>query len=151
MTTRLQSGMMRSMADSSPTPLHDIADRADITVLVHEFYTRAYRDELLGHVFIDIAQLDLPSHLPIMVDFWETVLHHSGAYHRSAYASHLELHKQVSLTERHFLRWRSIWNVTVDDLFAGPIADAAKAHAVRVSTAFRGRLERYDASVAPNL
>lgn len=130
---------------SASTPAHDIADRGDIAELVTEFYTRAFRDELLGHVFVDIARLDLATHLPIMCDFWETVLLGTRSYRRSAFTSHLDLHRREPLTARHFQRWIAIWSVTVDERFSGPVADAAKAHAARVSTAFQGRFATHDA------
>lgn len=52
----------------------DIADRADIAGLVTAFYRRAFADDTLGPIFVDIAQMDLPAHLPVMCDFWESVL-----------------------------------------------------------------------------
>ncbi|MGH3782975.1 MAG: hypothetical protein ACRDRO_20720, partial [Pseudonocardiaceae bacterium] len=41
-------------------------------------------DDSLGPIFVDIAQLDLAAHLPVMCDFWETVLLRAGLYHRNA-------------------------------------------------------------------
>ena len=38
----------------------DIADRDDITGLVAEFYRRAFADEVLGPIFLDVARVDLP-------------------------------------------------------------------------------------------
>jgi hemoglobin len=101
-------------------------------------------------VFVNVARLDLEAHLPTMCDFWETVLFRTRAYRGSAFASHLELHLQEPLTERHFKRWLAIWTVTVDDRFVGPVADAAKAHANRVASAFQGRFKAHDARAAPS-
>lgn len=52
----------------------DLADRDDVEVLVRRFYTRAFADPLLGPIFHDIAQMDLEARLPVMCDFWQTVL-----------------------------------------------------------------------------
>ena len=52
----------------------DLRGRGDVEALVREFYPRAFADRLLGPVFIDVARMDLPAHLPVMCDFWETVL-----------------------------------------------------------------------------
>jgi hemoglobin len=131
--------MMRAVPDSN-----DIADRADIADLVTDFYSRAFRDELLGYVFVNVAEMDLSAHLPTMCDFWETILLRSGAYRGSAFNPHLALHRDVPLTRRHFARWLAIWCVTVDDRFQGPVADAAKAHATRVSESFQRRLAAID-------
>jgi len=46
------------------TPSRDIADREDIAGLVTAFYRRALADDILGPIFVDIAQMDLPAHLP---------------------------------------------------------------------------------------
>lgn len=124
--------------------LADIQTRDDITLLCTEFYGRAFADELLGPVFIDVAELDLEAHLPTIVDFWETVLLGARSYRGGAFAPHARLHAQVPLTRRHFDRWLAIWFATIDRLFAGKIADDAKFRAGRVAEAFHARLEQPD-------
>ncbi len=52
----------------------DIADHEDVAGLVTAFYQRAFVDDILGPIVVDVAQMDLPAHLPVMCDFWETVL-----------------------------------------------------------------------------
>lgn len=47
----------------------DLATRADVEVLVREFYTRAFADPLLGPVLRDVTRMDLAAHLPVMCDF----------------------------------------------------------------------------------
>jgi truncated hemoglobin YjbI len=61
-----------------------LVDREDVERLVRTFYTRAFDDPLLGPVFLDVAHLDLEAHLPVMCDFWETVLFRAGLYRRNA-------------------------------------------------------------------
>lgn len=56
------------------TALPDLTGRHDVEVLVRNFYTRAFADPLLGPIFIDVTQMDLNAHLPVMCDFWQTVL-----------------------------------------------------------------------------
>jgi len=118
----------------------DIESREDIAALVTAFYQRAFADELLGPVFTDIARMDLPAHLPVMCDFWETVLFRAGRYQRNALRPHLELNARVELTEAHFRRWLALWTATVDDLYAGPAADLAKAQAGRIAGSISRRL-----------
>ncbi|MEU4712492.1 group III truncated hemoglobin [Micromonospora purpureochromogenes] len=118
----------------------DIADRADITALVTDFYRRAFADDLLGPVFIDVARMDLTAHLPIMCDFWETVLFRTGAYHGSAFRLHVDLHRREPLVERHFDRWWELWCGTIDDRHAGPKAELAKAQAGRIAQSMLRRL-----------
>ncbi len=123
-------------------PSGDITTRDDIRRLVVEFYTRAFRDELLRVVFVDVAKMDLEAHLPVMCDFWGTVLLGERSYRGGAFAPHVRLHEQVPLTPRHFDRWLAIWTRTVDDLFAGDTATRAKERATQVARAFSDRLER---------
>lgn len=127
---------------SDTQQLTDIDTRADVLVVVTEFYERAFRDELLGPVFVDIAQLDLATHLPQITDFWETILLGAQSYRGGAFFPHAMLHQKVPLTQAHFDRWLAIWDATVHQLHDGPRADAAVAHAQRVAGAFHGRLWR---------
>ena len=122
--------------------LADIATRADILAITTAFYERAFADELLGPVFVDVAQLDLASHLPQITDFWETILLGAQVYRGGAFFPHAMLHRQVPLTADHFNRWLELWEATIRSLHAGPTAEAAIAHAQRVATAFHGRLWR---------
>jgi hemoglobin len=124
------------------TDRHDICDRADIAALVTAFYTRAFADPVLGPIFTEIAKMDLDAHMPIMCDFWETVLFQAGKYGRNAFSVHLALHRLEPLTPMHFQRWLDIWEGTVDDLFAGPKADLAKVQAGRIAGSISRRLER---------
>lgn len=123
-------------------PQTDIRDRDDIAYLVTEFYTRAFADPVLGPIFTDIAQMDLAAHMPVMCDFWETVLFQAGKYNRNAFGVHLQLHQQEPLTPMHFQRWLDIWETTVDDLFVGPYANHAKVQAGRIAGGISRRLER---------
>lgn len=125
---------------------HDLAGREDVTSLVVAFYREIYADPLLRPIFVDVARLDLAAHLPIMVDFWETVLFRTGAYRRNALRVHVALDQQVSLTAQHFARWLALWTRTVDELFAGEKAELAKTQAHRIAGSMHRRLSRGDAS-----
>jgi hemoglobin len=118
----------------------DISDRADIAAVVTDFYTRAFADELLGPVFLDVAKLDLAAHLPIMCDFWETVLLRTGSYRRNALQVHLSLHQAAPLTAAHFDRWLELWRATVDDRHRGARAELAKTQAGRIAWSMQRRL-----------
>lgn len=111
----------------------DLRDRGDVEALVREFNRRACADRLLGPVFVDTAWMDLPAHLPIMCDFWETVLFRAGTYRRNAFTVHVDLHRRAGLTSAHFARWLPLWTQTVDDPYAGPAAERAKVQAARIA------------------
>lgn len=121
--------------------LRDLADRDDVATLVRTFYGRAFEDELIGHIFTDVAHMDLDHHLPIMCDFWQTVLFNAGLYRRNALQLHYVLNAKHPLHEEHFERWLLLWTSTVDDLFAGPVAERAKLQATRIAGSIHRRLE----------
>jgi hemoglobin len=119
----------------------DIQTRDDIERLVRAFYGRAMTDEIIGFIFTDVAKLDLEAHVPRITAFWETVLLGAKTYSGGAFGVHSDLHAKVPLQRGHFARWLGLWEETVDELFEGPVATAAKQHAVRVAYAFHGRLQ----------
>ena len=119
----------------------DIANRADCERLVRAFYGRAMNDAILGFLFVDVAKLDLESHVPRITDFWETILLGAQRYSGGAFRPHAELNAKAPLRPGHFERWLHLWRTTVDELFTGAIAELAKAHADRVGRAFYQRIE----------
>jgi hemoglobin len=131
----------------------DIETRADCERLVRSFYGRALEDPMIGFIFTDVAKLDLEAHVPRIAAFWETILLGARTYGGGAFRPHAQLHMKVGLRDGHFARWLNLWNTTVDELFAGPRAEQAKAHAQRVALAFMRRLESIPApgQAAPGL
>ena len=123
-----------------PTHYRDIETRADCEDLVRAFYGRALHDEIIGWIFTDVAKLDLEAHVPVLTAFWETLLLGAQTYSGGAFHPHAALHAKAELRPGHFDRWLALWYATVDELFAGPRAEAAKAHAFRLAMAFRSRL-----------
>jgi hemoglobin len=124
----------------------DITTREDIAGLVTAFYNRAFADDVLGPIFLDIAQMDLPAHLPVMCDFWETVLLRAGRYHRNALRPHLELNAKVEFTAMHFQRWLALWTATIDERHTGEKAELAKTQATRIAGSISRRLRGQPAS-----
>ena len=125
----------------------DIRDRDDILVLVRTFYETAFQDPLIGPIFTEVAHMDLDHHLPIMGDFWESVLFQAGGYHRNAMALHSALNTKHPLTAEHFDRWLLLWTTTVDALHEGPVADAAKAQAARTALSMQRRVQGLSGSL----
>jgi hemoglobin len=104
----------------------DISSTKDIEILVDSFYMKVREDELIGSIFSDMAGVNWDKHLPVMYSFFENMLFYTGSYTGNP----MELHKHVSrlfpLTAAHFTRWIDLFNSTVDELFAGEIAEQAK-------------------------
>lgn len=115
--------------------MKDIETRADIDLLMNRFYERATADAIIGYIFTDVAKLDLQKHLPVIGDFWETLLFGTGDYQRhgrNPLRVHAELNEKTPLRFEHFARWLEIFNETVDAHFAGGRSDFLKmrAHAI---------------------
>lgn len=120
--------------------MDDIADRADIEEHIVAFYRTAFADPLIGPIFTDVAHLDLERHLPIMADFWETVLFRAGKYRRNALQVHYVLNARHPLDAEHFERWLALWTATLDARFAGPVTERAKLQAGRIAGSLQRRL-----------
>lgn len=104
----------------------DIQGRPEIEVLVDAFYDRVREDETIGFIFQRIIGADWSQHLPVMYRFWTSVLLGTEGYRGNTIAAHIAIDKEIPLQEAHFARWISLWRETVDDLYEGPIAEAAK-------------------------
>ncbi len=124
----------------------DLENRDDVRALIVEFYRRAFADPLIGPIFTDVAKLDLDHHLPIMCDFWQTVLFRAGLYRRNALQVHMALNARFPLESQHFDRWLTLWTQTVDDLFAGEAAELAKRQAGRIAGSMLRRVQGGSAS-----
>ncbi len=113
----------------------DIQNRKDIYLLVKAFYVKLMKDELLSHFFEDFSNPELlETHLQTLVNFWDNILFYSGGYRKNAMEPHLKLQQTKSFNSNHFKRWLSIFNSTVDELFEGEIAHAAKTRALSIAT-----------------
>jgi hemoglobin len=107
----------------------DISNREDIDLLMREFYSIAMVDDTIGYIFTDVAKLDLDHHLPIIGDFWETMLFRSATYARhgrNPLVVHAELNDKTPLKPQHFERWLQIFHRTTDSLFSGERAEFLK-------------------------
>lgn len=113
----------------------DIETRADIDDLMKRFYERATNDEIIGYIFA-VAELDLEKHLPIIGDFWESLLLGGKNYQkhgRNPLQVHSELNEKTPLLGEHFKRWLEIFRETVDENFVGTRAEFAKDRAAAIA------------------
>lgn len=109
---------------------HDITQPSDIRIMVDRFYDKVQADPLLGPVF---RHVDWPSHLPIMYNFWSSVLLGTQTYRGSPLQRHLHL----EIDQRHFNRWLMLFEDTVYENFAGGTAEEAKARARAMAEIFQ--------------
>ena len=115
----------------------DIVSRDDLLRLLHAFYKEAIVDDVIGHFFTRVVPLNLEEHIPVIADFWETVLLNGSSYKKNAMIPHIHINQLSPMEEKHFQRWLQIFNRTVDSLFAGETADRAKQRALSIATMMR--------------
>ncbi|MDE3124761.1 MAG: group III truncated hemoglobin [Bacteroidota bacterium] len=114
--------------------LKDIGNRSDLQLLMETFYAKALKDELIQHYFNDVAKINMEKHLPIIVDFWESVLFETPIYKGNVMAVHQQLHQQSPFVQAHFNQWLLLFQQTTDDLFAGDMAEKIKQRAYSIAT-----------------
>jgi hemoglobin len=127
--------------------MKDIETRTDIDLIMRVFYERALGDDVIGYIFSDVAHLDLERHLPIIGDFWESLLFGTSSYSehkRNPLAIHKELHLKEPLTSEHFERWLRIFSVSVDEEFSGERAEILKTRANAIALRMRAFLHDGD-------
>lgn len=105
--------------------MQDIATRSDIDQLVSDFYRQAINDPLIGRIFTNVAHLDLSVHLPVICDFWESILLGNMIYRGNPMLKHLDLARKTPLEAEHFARWLSLWEATVQANYTGEKAALA--------------------------
>ncbi|HRI01969.1 MAG TPA: group III truncated hemoglobin [Saprospiraceae bacterium] len=120
----------------------DIATIEDISLLVHTFYDKIRKDDLLGSVFHAVIQNNWDVHLEKMVRFWQTVLFDTHTYFGRPFPPHANL----PIEKVHFDRWLSLFTQTVDEHFSGEKADRAKWQAERMAEMFQSKIAYYKQS-----
>lgn len=112
----------------------DITNRTDLTLLMEAFYSKALTDETIGYFFTEVVQLSMEKHLPLIVDFWDSVLFDAGIYKGNAINVHQQLHEKSPFRAEHFSRWIALFYETVDGLFEGDNAIKIKQRASSIAT-----------------
>jgi hemoglobin len=118
----------------------DITDRQDIIRLVNAFYEKVKGDGLLHPVF---AHVDWPAHLPVMYNFWSSILFGDRSYDGSPFQKHMHL----AIGAEHFEQWLKLFNQTVDGFFEGPSADEIKDRAKSIAGVFQYKLDQESGGV----
>lgn len=124
--------------------MRDIESRADIDAIIRAFYTEARKDVHLGYLFDEVAKIDWEIHIPIIVDFWESIVLGSVEYKRNAMEPHFVLHRKSPLLHIHFEKWLKYFHHTINALFAGPNADMMKQRADSIAAVMEYKITGED-------
>lgn len=112
----------------------DILTRADIEKLLINFYEKVKTNPIIGFIFNDIAKVNWEQHLPIIINFWETILLDNPVYKKNAMEVHYALNKIIPLEKKHFDTWLNLFYESVDAHFTGKTATLAKTRAGAIAT-----------------
>jgi len=113
--------------------MKEIEEREDIILLVNNFYEKVKQDDLLNPLF---AQVNWPSHLPIMYNFWSSMLLGEQSYQGNPFQKHVGL----VITVLHFDRWLELFQRTVDENFTGDKAIEVKDRARSIAGVWQYKL-----------
>ncbi len=97
----------------------DIQNRADIKFLMDTFYKKLMVDEIIGHFFTKVVELSLDKHMPILYNFWDSVLFGAANYKGNPILKHIELDQKERLEKKHFDQWQKVLFETIDEQFEG--------------------------------
>jgi len=112
----------------------DIENRKEVEQLINSFYDKVKQDDVIGFIFNDVAKVNWEKHLPVMYDFWESVIFSINTYSGNPMEVHMHLNRRVQLAKEHFERWLKLFTGTVDELFEGKNANIAKEKAISIAT-----------------
>ncbi|MCE0724637.1 group III truncated hemoglobin [Legionella resiliens] len=84
-------------------------NKTHIEKLVTHFYRKVQKDKILGPIFNDTAQVDWDEHIPLLCQFWNSIMLKTHEYHGNAYQKHILLKQLAQIEEAHFVRWLNLF------------------------------------------
>ena len=111
----------------------DIQNRQNIEKFITAFYKEVIQDETIGIIFTKIVPMNWEHHIPLITDFWESILLDNPVYKNNAMEAHYALNKIFPLQKKHFNAWLNIFNITIDEMFSGEKVILAKKRAESIA------------------
>ena len=124
------------------SPKLDLSNRNDIVLVLTDFYSEAFSDPIIGFMFTDIANADLPEHIDLISNFWASILFKEGSYQGNAMQKHVDLNEKVPLKPGHFTRWLYLFEKSLDRQFSGENTDLMKKRARMIAESISDSLSR---------
>ena len=119
----------------------DITCREDIEKFIILFYEKVKQDATIGFIFNEVVHMNWERHIPVIVDFWETILMDNPVYKKNAMEVHYDLNNKVKLQKEHFTSWLFLFNTAVNELFAGKKTELAKTRAKVIADVMQFKMD----------
>ena len=120
--------------------MKDITTREDLLFLMNTFYQKLLVDSRIKKIFIEVAKINLTTHIPIITDFWEQNILGTGSYKNNVLQVHRDLDSLSDLTPEHFEVWLQHFNAIIDDNYAGENAEKMKTRALSIANVMKIKL-----------
>jgi hemoglobin len=112
----------------------DIETREELERFLWAFYKKAFADELIGRFFTEVVPLDLDTHIPVIANFWESIIFNKPSYRKNVMEVHKHIHHLSKIQKKHLDRWVKIFTETLDETFNGPKNELMKQRARSIAT-----------------
>lgn len=122
--------------------MNDIENREDLEILLSKFYSKLLSDETISYIFTDVAKINIETHLPKIIDFWNLSLFGKGDYSNNVMKIHLDLNNEEKLNENHFKTWLNNFYLTIDENFSGQNSEIIKTKALSISTVMQIKIHK---------
>ena len=112
--------------------------------LVDSFYKKVIVDDVIGFIFTEVVKLDWNIHIPVMYDFWESMLFMEQKYQGNPMLVHLGLNQKEPLLPEHFERWLNLWEETVREHYAGTKAQEAISRSKHIGGVMQFKMAQHE-------
>lgn len=112
----------------------DIENREELEEFLRAFYKKAFADELIGRFFTEVVPLDLKTHIPVIANFWESVVFNKMGYRKNVMDVHKHIHQLSQIKKDHLDRWVKIFTGVLEESFEGPKTELMKQRARSIAT-----------------
>ncbi len=110
----------------------ELCTEEEVTRLVHHFYAKVRKDDLLGPIF-NHHVADWDQHLAKLVDFWSAILRGTMRFSGAPMPAHIAL---PGLNAGLFQRWLALFHQTTQALGNEAMRDRADAMSRRIAQSF---------------
>jgi hemoglobin len=111
----------------------DLDNKQHISDFVEAFYGKILADPSLAPIFLDVAEIELDKHLPLIRSYWEKLLLGDTDYNRHTMNIHRALNSKRTLHAEDFDRWLALFCLTADESYVGPRTERAKQVATTIA------------------